>query len=101
MVPDVSADADPNSGYQMYVHGAATVVGGTSAVAPLYAGLFASFGTKLGFVTPTLWANQSAFTDITQGNNGYYDAATGPDPCTGIGVPIGTALAALFPSTQS
>ena len=99
MVPDVSADADPNSGYQMYVHGAATVVGGTSAVAPLYAGLFASFGTKLGFVTPTLWANQSAFTDITQGNNGYYDAAVGPDPCTGIGVPIGTAIAALFPSS--
>ncbi|WP_058185337.1 S53 family peptidase [Terracidiphilus gabretensis] len=101
MVPDVSADADPNSGYQMYVHGAATVVGGTSAVAPLYAGLFASFGTKLGFVTPTLWANQSAFTDITEGNNGYYDAATGPDPCTGLGVPIGTALAALFTSSTS
>ncbi len=98
LVPDVSADADPNSGYQMYVHGAATVVGGTSAVAPLYAGLFASFGTKLGFVTPTLWANQSAFTDITQGSNGYYDAATGPDPCTGLGVPIGTALATLFNS---
>ena len=65
MVPDVAADADPNSGYQIYVHGAATVIGGTSAVAPLYSGLFASFGTKLGFVTPTLWANQSAFTDIT------------------------------------
>ena len=102
MVPDVSADADPNSGYQIYVHGAATVVGGTSAVAPLYAGLFASFGTKLGlsisgnFVTATLWANQSAFTDITQGSNGYYDAAVGPDPCSGIGVPIGTAIAALF-----
>jgi kumamolisin len=110
MVPDVSANADPNSGYQMYVHGAATVVGGTSAVAPLYAGLFASFGTKLGlsatgatqgFVTPILWANQSAFTDITQGSNGYYDAAVGPDPCSGIGVPIGTAIAALFQSTQS
>jgi kumamolisin len=96
MVPDVAANADPNSGYEIYVHGAATVVGGTSAVAPLYAGLFASFGTKLGFVTPTLWSNQSAFTDITQGNNGYYSAAVGPDPCTGIGVPIGTKIAALF-----
>lgn len=96
MVPDVAANADPNSGYEIYVHGASTVVGGTSAVAPLYAGLFASFGTKLGFVTPKLWSNQSAFTDITQGNNGTYSAATGPDPCTGIGVPIGTKIAALF-----
>ncbi len=58
MVPDVCADADPNTGYNIFVHGSATVVGGTSAVAPLYAGLFAAFGTKLGFVTPTLWKNQ-------------------------------------------
>ena len=70
MVPDVSADADPNTGYEIYVHGAQEIVGGTSAVAPLYAGLFASFGTELGFVTPTLWENQSAFNDITQGGNG-------------------------------
>ena len=52
MVPDVCANADPNTGYNIFVHGSATVVGGTSAVAPLYAGLFAAFGTKLGFVTP-------------------------------------------------
>lgn len=96
MVPDVAADADPNSGYQIYVHGAPTAVGGTSAVAPLYAGLFASFGTKLGFVTDKLWANQTDFTDITDGSNGYYEAAAGPDPCSGLGVPIGTALATLF-----
>src|SRR5215469_8498493 len=101
MVPDVSADADPNTGYQVYVHGASNVVGGTSAVAPLYAGLFAAFGTDLGFVTPTLWANQSAFNDITAGGNGLYDAAPGPDPCSGIGSPIGTAIAALFPATAS
>jgi kumamolisin len=96
MVPDVSADADPNTGYDIYVHGAGTVVGGTSAVAPLYAGLFASFGTKLGFVTPTLWQNQSAFNDITSGNNGLYSAGPGPDPCTGIGSPIGLSLAQVF-----
>ncbi len=96
MVPDVSADADPDTGYQIYVHGAPTVVGGTSAVAPLYAGLFASFGTKLGFVTATLWQNQGCFTDITKGNNGEYKALPGPDPCTGIGTPIGTLLAELF-----
>ncbi len=101
MVPDVSADADPNTGYDVYVHGAGTVVGGTSAVAPLYAGLFASFGTKLGFVTPTLWQNQGAFNDITSGDNGYYKAGPGPDPCTGIGSPIGVALSQLFNATSA
>jgi kumamolisin len=101
MVPDVSADADPNTGYEIYVHGASTVVGGTSAVAPLFAGLFASFGTDLGFVTPTLWQNQSAFNDITQGGNGFYNAGPGPDPCSGIGSPIGTKIAALFPRSAA
>jgi kumamolisin len=96
MVPDVSADADPNTGYNIYVHGSATVIGGTSAVAPLYAGLFASFGSRLGFVSPTLWKNPKAFHDITSGGNGYYNAAPGPDPCTGIGSPIGVSIAALF-----
>ncbi len=99
MVPDVSADADPATGYEIYVHGEQTIVGGTSAVAPLYAGLFASFGTKLGFVTPKLWLNQKAFNDITVGGNGFYNAAPGPDPCTGIGTPIGTSIAALFASS--
>jgi kumamolisin len=97
MVPDVSGDADPNTGYIIWVHGAQVVgEGGTSAVAPLYAGLFASFGTKLGFVTPKLWANQLCFNDITVGDNGFYRAAVGPDPCSGIGSPIGTKIAALF-----
>ncbi len=96
MVPDVSADADPNTGYNVFVHGSTTVVGGTSAVAPLYAGLFAAFGKKLGFVTPSLYQNQPDFNDITSGGNGYYNAAVGPDPCTGIGSPIGNKLATLF-----
>jgi kumamolisin len=100
MVPDVCADADPNTGYEIYVHGAASIVGGTSAVAPLYAGLFASFGTKLGFVTPKLWLNQKAFNDITVGGNGFYNAGPGPDPCSGIGSPIGTSVAALFPASS-
>jgi kumamolisin len=72
------------------------VVGGTSAVAPLFAGLFASFGTKLGFVTPKLWANQAVFNDITVGGNGFYQAAMGPDACSGIGSPIGSSIAGLF-----
>jgi kumamolisin len=96
MVPDVAADADPNTGYEIVVHGTQSVVGGTSAVAPLYAGLFAAFGTKRGFVTPKLWENQAAFNDITVGGNGFYNAAPGPDPCSGIGSPIGTKIAALF-----
>jgi len=96
MVPDLAADADPNTGYNIYVHGTGTVVGGTSAVAPLYAGLFASFGTKLGFVTPTLWQNPQDFNDITVGDNGMYQAAPGPDPCTGLGSPIGLSLAGSF-----
>ena len=96
MVPDVAADADPNSGYQVFVHGAETVVGGTSAVAPLFAGLFASLGTKLGFVTAKLWANPAAFNDITVGSNGLYNAGPGPDPCSGLGSPIGKRIAGLF-----
>lgn len=96
MVPDIAANADPQTGYNIFVKGAETVVGGTSAVAPLYAGLFAALGKKLGFVTPTLWQNPSAFTDITTGSNGLYSAAAGPDPCSGLGAPIGASIAALF-----
>jgi len=96
MVPDVAADADPNTGYNIVVHGNQEVVGGTSAVAPLYAGLFAAFGAKLGFVTPGLWLNHLCFTDITQGDNGFYRARVGPDPCSGLGSPIGDKLSALL-----
>jgi kumamolisin len=101
MVPDVSADADPNTGYIVWVHGSQVVEGGTSAVAPLFSGLFASFGTKLGFITPKLWANQLCFNDITVGDNGFYRATVGPDPCSGIGSPIGVKLAALFNATSA
>ncbi len=96
MVPDVAANADPNTGYEIYCHGSSIVIGGTSAVAPLYAGLFAALGKGLGFVTPTLWAHPGAFSDITGGGNGLYKAATGPDPCTGLGAPIGSSIAVLF-----
>ena len=92
MVPDVAADADPDTGYEIILYGAPTVVGGTSAVAPLYAGLFASFGTKLGFVTPTLYLNSACFNDVTHGNNGAFRGRTGADPCTGLGTPIAANL---------
>ncbi len=96
MVPDVAADADPQTGYLVVINGAETPIGGTSAVAPFYSGLFASFGKNLGFIGETLWKNPSAFTDIVTGSNGGFSAAPGPDPCTGLGVPIGTALASIF-----
>lgn len=96
MVPDVAANADPLTGYEIVLNGQPEVIGGTSAVAPLYAGLFASFGNRLGFVSPSLWKTPLAFVDITQGDNGVYKASVGPDPCTGLGAPVGTAIAALF-----
>jgi len=96
MVPDVAANADPVTGYEIIVHGRTAFVGGTSAVAPLYAGLFASFGTKLGFVTPKLYANSVCFNDITAGDNGAFRAGVGIDPCTGLGSPIASRLANLF-----
>lgn len=80
MVPDVAANADPNTGYNLVIHGQPDHFGGTSAVAPLYAGLFAAFGQKLGSVSQRLWANASGFTNITQGDNGDYIALSGPDP---------------------
>lgn len=101
MVPDVSANADPETGYALRVHGQRIVAGGTSAVAPLYAGLFAAFGTKLGFVSFKLWANHLCFNDITAGDNGFYRGRPGPDACTGIGSPVGTKLAALFAARQA
>jgi subtilase family serine protease len=96
MVPDVAADADPVTGLHILIDGQWQVVGGTSGVAPLYAGLFAAFGKKLGFITPKLYLNHLAFNDIVSGENGKYRAGPGPDPCTGLGSPIGTALAKLF-----
>ena len=96
LVPDVAANADQSTGYKIVVHGAEGPVGGTSAVAPLYAGLFAAFGTKLGFVSPKLWDNHLCFNDISVGDNGHYRARIGPDACTGIGSPIGSKLAELF-----
>lgn len=98
MVPDVSANADPNTGYIMVYGGEQWQVGGTSAVAPFYAGLFAASGKKLGFITPTLWSNPTAFTDIVAGSNGGFSAAVGPDACTGLGVPNGALITSLFPS---
>jgi kumamolisin len=95
-VPDVAADADPNTGYDVVIDGSWTVEGGTSAVAPLYAGLFAlidqSLGFPVGFVTPYLYSlyETAAFLDITQGTNAVppapgYSAGVGWNACSGLG----------------
>jgi kumamolisin len=100
-VPDVAGDADPRTGYQVSVDGSSTVIGGTSAVAPLWAGLVAlinqSAGKRSGFINPALYTMAStAFTDITEGNNNGYSAGPGWDPVTGLGSPLGTRLLAAL-----
>jgi kumamolisin len=98
-VPDVAGDADPDTGYNVRVDGQDFPIGGTSAVAPLWAALIARIagnsGQKVPFLNPVLYANPTAFNDITSGNNdvggggGKYQAGPGWDPCTGLGSPIG------------
>jgi len=92
MVPDVAANADPNVGYEIYVNKSARIVGGTSAAAALYTGLFASFTPKLGFIIPELYKNQVCFNDIQEGDNGQFRALVGPDACTGLGSPKASRL---------
>lgn len=106
-VPDVAGDAAPGSGYQVLCDGQAfpdaaqgvPPVGGTSAVAPLWAGLVArlnqSLGKPVGFLNPLIYAiptTANAFRDITVGNNGKYKAGPDWDPCTGLGSPNGKNL---------
>jgi kumamolisin len=96
-VPDVSGNADPETGYRILVDGSWGSIGGTSAVAPLWAGLVAlcnqSSGKQPASLAEKLYAATDAFRDITQGDNGGFSAGQGWDACTGIGVPIGTSLA--------
>ncbi|WP_027525162.1 protease pro-enzyme activation domain-containing protein [Bradyrhizobium sp. Ec3.3] len=112
-VPDIAGDADPATGYQIFLNGAGATIGGTSAVAPLMAGLIArineattkKFGKTVGFINPLIYAAgaQGAFRDITSGNNditgqlhGMYKAGPGWDACSGLGVPNGTKLQDLL-----
>ena len=103
-VPDVAGVADPATGYQVRIDGTDTVIGGTSAVAPLWAALTARLvqatGRRFTDVHATLYAGAVAgvvpdgFRDITNGSNGAYQATPGWDACTGLGVPVGDALLA-------
>lgn len=98
-VPDVSGDADPNTGYNVLVDGTTTTIGGTSAVAPLWAALIARCQglskQSLADLPSQLYAAEAVgFRDVTQGDNGGYTAGKGWDPCTGLGVPVGNQLLA-------
>ena len=109
-VPDVAGDADPATGYDIQVDGQFIQgFGGTSAVAPLWAGLVAlinqSLGTRAGFVNTLLYSRAQAagaFHDITQGDNKVgpggvgYAAGAGWDACTGLGTPDGQKLLAAL-----
>jgi kumamolisin len=118
-VPDVAGNADGRTGYTILVDGEVTPgVGGTSAVAPLWAGLIArvnqEVGKPVGFINPLLYQARvgSALRDITVGTNdptggviGAYTANSGWDACTGWGSPDGarllTALTTMTGATTS
>ena len=104
-VPDVAGDADPSTGYSIRVDGQNMVIGGTSAVAPLWAGLIAvanaQNGKSAGLLQPAIYAAKAkaAFRDITSGNNGAFSAGPGWDACTGLGSPVaGQVIAAVKPA---
>ncbi|EKS71306.1 MULTISPECIES: S53 family peptidase [Caballeronia] len=92
-VPDVAGNADPVTGYEVRVDGHDMVIGGTSAVAPLWAGLIARInaikGAPVGYINPHLYKDPLALVDITKGNNDDFHATAGWDACTGLGRPDG------------
>ena len=116
-VPDVSADADPYTGYLIYYERSWTGIGGTSAAAPLWAAFTALVdassscgGKSIGFANPVLYsaaasAYSSDFTDVSSGNNDYtpegytgglYPAGTAYDMASGLGSPDGATLPAAL-----
>lgn len=102
-VPDIAAVADPDTGYEVLIDGQSTVIGGTSAVAPLWSGLIAlcnqELGKNLGWMHKTLYgtvAQHKVLHDIVSGTNGAYNAKVGWDCCTGLGTPNGQALLNVF-----
>jgi len=102
-VPDIAGNADPATGYRVIVDGKASVIGGTSAVAPLWAGLIAllneQLGKNVGWLHPQLYgtiAQHKALHDVTSGTNDAYRAQTGWDACTGLGTPNGQAILAAL-----
>ncbi len=105
-VPDVAGNGDPASGYRIRVDGQEFPIGGTSAVAPLWASLIAlinqSIGQRAGFINALLYANPAVLRDVIQGNNQVgaqsvgYIAGPGWDACTGLGSPNGEKIRDLL-----
>jgi kumamolisin len=102
-VPDVAGNADPATGYEVVVDGESYVIGGTSAVAPLYAGLVLllseALGRRAGKVADflsTVMAHPEVCYDVTVGDNGAYRAGPGRDETTGFGVVDGAKLLAAI-----
>jgi subtilase family serine protease len=116
-VPDVSADADVNTGYAIYYRGGWYDFGGTSAAAPTWAALIAltdawsGCAAPLGFLNPGLYqaaqsGSATVFNDVTSGNNSFdgvtgYSAAAGYDMASGWGSPRGSALAGALCGTTA
>jgi kumamolisin len=107
-VPDVAGDGDPDSGYRIITGGQTGIIGGTSAVAPLWAGIVAGLNAArkapLGQIHSQLYANPSALRDVVSGDNKSGDvgfvAGKGWDPCTGLGSPDGQRLRSVFSITR-
>lgn len=102
-IPDVAGDGDPVTGVTVpQMEGPPQPIGGTSAVAPLWAGLVArmnqAISAPVGFMNPFLYQHcaSGVLNDITVGNNGRYRAAKGWDCCTGLGTPDGEKLLKAF-----
>ena len=111
-VPDVSADADPMTGFHIIFGGREGQAGGTSAAAPLWAATIALINQDLkkkglrevGFANPAIYwmgdnlakLNPKPFHDVTVGNNLGFPATTGWDFATGWGSMDATALDAAW-----
>ncbi len=100
-IPDVAANAASSTGYLIWADGISMSLGGTSAVAPLWAGLVAclnqALGRRIGYLTSLLYQHRDTLRSVTRGNNRLagregYDARKGWDPCTGLGSPDGIKL---------
>jgi len=106
-VPDICGDADPNTGYILNYRGSNIVIGGTSAVSPLWAALTARCNQNLttagkalaGFYLPLIY-NNAVCRDIVTGGNGAFTAGINWDPCTGLGSPNGTVLLNLLTANR-
>ncbi|HEV2719363.1 MAG TPA: S53 family peptidase [Thermoanaerobaculia bacterium] len=109
-VPDISGNADPIPGYRFIVRGKSIVGGGTSVVAPLYAGLVTRLNQArhaaglppAGFIHTRLYGTPGLCRDVKSGNNDYtgkvgvYQAVPGWNACTGFGSVIGKQWVAEF-----